>query len=305
MNIIHFNTPPSSGSAVTVGSFDGIHLGHKKIFSLLKKISLQYNIPGIIITFRQHPRLIVQPSYNLKLLTLIDEKIELLQKLDIDFVQFLDFNKQMADLSAEEFIKKYLIDKLNLKHLIVGFNHRLGKNRQAGYEELKAIGQKLGFQVHLVSPLIYKNNYISSSRIRKALTNCDLENANNMLGYNYFCYARVVKGNNIGSKLGFPTANLLINKQKLLPCPGVYAVKVKINNNTYNGILNYGKRPTIDSSPNLIPEVHIFDFSENIYNKTIKITFIKRIRDEQKFNSLQELKNQIQIDIKTAKLILS
>ncbi len=293
-----------SGCVATVGSFDGIHLGHRRIFETVKNIAQQKNLPEVIITFRQHPRFIVQPGYKFKLLTTVDEKIELIESLGIGMLQFLNFDKKMASLTAEEFVKHYLVERLNVKSLIVGFNHKFGKRRGAGYEELTLFGSKYGFDVLRVEPVLYKGDPISSSRIRHSLENCILEEANDMLGYNYFFTGKVVQGKKVGQKIGFPTANLNIDKRKLLPCPGVYAVYVHIDSTIHKGVLNYGRRPTIENDVNPIPEVHIISYAGNLYGKSIKVRFVKFLRKEKRFDSTEALRQQISRDIQEALKIL-
>ncbi len=293
-----------SGCVATVGSFDGIHLGHRKIFEHVKQIALDLNLLDVIITFRQHPRFIVQPGYDLKLLTTIDEKISLLDNTGIGMVQLLNFDRKMALLEAEEFVRLYLVERLNVKALVVGFNHRLGRGRGGNYEELVKLGKKYGFSVHKVNPVLHKGKPISSSRIRKSLESCQLDDANKMLGYKYFISGQVVEGKKLGKKIGFPTANLRVDKRKLMPCPGVYAVYVEIDSHTYKGVLNYGRRPTIENDALPVPEVHIINFSENVYNKTLKITLVKHLREERKFSGIEKLKNQIFRDIEQALSVL-
>ncbi len=293
-----------SGCVATVGSFDGIHLGHKKIFKLVSSKAKELNLPDIIITFRQHPRFVVQPSYDMKLLTTIDEKISLMDGAGVSMVKFLEFNRQMAALTAEEFVQKYLVEQLNIKALVVGFNHRLGKGRGAGYGEFVEMGKKYGFSVHKVEPVLFGNEPISSSRIRTCMQECDIEQANKMLGYEYFFYGQVVQGKKLGKEIGFPTANLKVDKRKMLPCPGVYAVRVNTGERQYKGVLNYGRRPTIENDVMLVPEVHIIDFAGNLYNKTIKVSFVKYLRSEKDFGSISELKKSIAQDIERALEIL-
>ncbi len=293
-----------SNTVITVGTFDGVHLGHKAIFATLKKRAQELDLNELVITFRVHPRLVVQPSYDLKLLTLINEKIELISQQNIRHLYILPFDKQMAQLSAEDFVKKYLVEKFGLKHLIVGFDHRFGKNRQAGYEELIPLGKKYGFSVEKVDQVIHNSEKISSSRIRQLISNGKITEANKLLGYNYFINGTVVKGRGIGRKINFPTANILVNKLKLMPKPGVYAVKVLIDNTEKLGVLNYGFRPTFEINAGTTAEVHILDFSEHIYGKNIRISFIARLRDEKKFNSPTELQKQIKRDIAQTRQIL-
>jgi len=293
------------GSVATIGSFDGIHLGHKKIFEDLRLTAYRLNLPSVIITFQQHPRFVLQPHYQFKLLTTLDEKMELISKENIDLVQFLKFDNKMASLNAEEFVKYYLVNRFNIKALVIGFNHKFGKSRSAGYKELSQLGKKYNFEVYKTAPVLYNKEPISSSRIRKALDNCQLQDANNMLGYKYFFSGKVVEGKKLGYKIGFPTANLLIDKRKQMPCSGVYAVFVKIDNSIYQGVMNYGKRPTIDNDQKLIPEIHILNFSGNLYNKRLKVSLIKFIRREQNFSSINQLKKQIQKDILTTKKIFT
>ena len=304
MKIIQHNESLKN-TIITVGTFDGVHRGHQAIITQLLTKAKQLNLNDLIITFSLHPRLIVQPDYDLKLLTTKDEKILLLQKFKINHLYFLPFDQNMANWDAETFVRKILIEKFGLKHLIVGFDHRFGKNRQAGYNELKQLGEKYGFTVEKVEPVIYNGQKISSSRIRKLITDGQIKLANKLLGYNYLAIGKVIKGSGIGRKINFPTANILVHKQKLLPKYGVYAVKVQTDNFDGLGVLNYGIRPTISTDPQPVLEVHILDFNQNIYNHPIKIQFIDRIRDEKKFNSLSELQNQIHHDILTARKIFS
>ena len=293
-----------SGSVATVGSFDGIHIGHKQIFYQVKKLATELNLPDVIVTFRQHPRFVVQPGYDMKLLTTIDEKINILDKIGIGALQLLNFDKQMASLDAEDFVRLFLVERLNVKALVVGFNHRIGRGRGGDYEELVKLGQKYGFSVHKVNPVLYEGEPISSSRIRKSLESCQLDDANKMLGYKYFISGQVIEGKKLGKKIGFPTANLQVNKRKLMPCTGVYAVYVEIDSQTYKGVLNYGRRPTIENDVQPVPEVHIFDFHGNLYGESIKVSLVKYFRKEKKFDTTEQLKKQIQQDILNARSVL-
>ncbi len=300
MKIIQ-HTETLKNTIITVGTFDGVHRGHQAIIKKLLNKAKHLKLNDLAITFNLHPRLVVQPGYNLKLLTTPDEKIQILEKLHVNHIYFLPFDKNMANLDAEDFVRKILLEKFDIKHLIVGFDHRFGKNRQAGYQELTLLGQKYGFTVEKVDPIIYNGEKISSSRIRKLISDGKIKQANELLGYNYFATGKVITGKGIGRKINFPTANILVHKLKLLPKFGVYAVKVHTDDFSGIGVLNYGIRPTISTDAQPVLEVHILDFNQDIYNQPIKIEFIDRIRDEKKFASINELQAQIRKDIETTR----
>ncbi len=303
MHILDLENPVKN-TVITVGTFDGVHLGHKKILSTLRHRAKQLHLNDVVVTFRVPPRLILNPNANIKVLTLIDEKIKLIEQQGISFLYILPFDRQMAQLPAEEFVRRYLVQGLGMKHLVVGFDHRFGKNREAGYEELVKTGEKYGFTVEKVDALLLNGEKVSSSRIRQAISEGKIEQANNLLGYNYFFSGTVTPGKKIGRLLKYPTANISINQLKLMPAYGVYLVKVLLDTFKGYGILNYGLRPTIEDQGKPRAEVHILDFSGDIYRKKIKIELITKLREEKKFQSLQALQKQISMDEQKARELI-
>jgi len=288
---------PIKNTVITIGTFDGVHRGHQQILNILKQRAFETKLNDLVITFRLPPRLILNPNAPMRVLTLIDEKIELLNKQHVKNLYILPFDKNTAQMDAETFVRRFLVEKFGLKHLIVGYDHRFGKDRQAGYEQLLEIGKKYGFTVEQVQPVKHGNLTVSSSLIRNALQNGDIKLANDLLGYNYFFRGKVIQGKRLGKKLSYPTANLRINPLKLMPKLGVYAVRVESDDFSGYGVLNYGLRPTIDHDTRPAAEVHILDFNRQIYGKTLRISLVQRLRDELKFSSLHQLSKQIAIDI--------
>ncbi len=286
-------------ASVTIGSFDGVHLGHQKVLEQLKKNSAAHQTKSVVICFDPHPRIFFDANTDLRLLNTNKEKIELLEKQQIDYFILEKFTKDFADQEPEIFIRA-LIKHLNMKYLLIGYDHQFGKNRNGNFEHIKALEQRLGFKTIKIDALKEKDLALSSTKIRQTLQNGDIEHANKYLGYCYFISGKVVQGNMIGRKLSFPTANIDIsNKYKLIPKNGVYIVRATINRKNVYGMMNIGYRPTIDGKK-LISEVHFFDFDQDIYEQEIDICFLHRMRDEQKFNSLDALKKQLQADKKNA-----
>ena len=284
---------------ITIGSFDGLHKGHEKIISYLKKKSGK----SVVFTFLEHPRKVLFPEQKFSLLYTNDEKIEKFKQLGIDYLIMFNFTKEIANLNADEFIKQILVDKIGIKSLIVGFNHSFGKNRQGNIENIKKLSRLYNFSVKKVDALLVDNIKISSSIIRKLIESGEIITANKYLGYNYSISGTVISGKKIGRAIGFPTANISIADDKLIPENGVFAVDVKIKDKLYAGMLNIGFRPTLkENIATKQIEVHILNFNENIYNKTISIIFKSKIRDEIKFNNIQELKKQLLIDKKNMEL---
>lgn len=288
----------SSYTVVTVGTFDGLHLGHQKIIRRMKELAKENNGETILVTFDPHPRLVVNSkSYDIKFINTQKRKFELLDKLGIDHLIIIPFTKDFAKTSSEDFIKGYLIDHIGAKKLIVGYDHHFGRNREGNYQKLHQLGEKHGFDVEEISAQYIDNHEaVSSTKIRNALMDGDVNLANKMLGYEYSITGIVVEGNKIGRTIGFPTANIEIeDKYKLIAAGGVYACKVNIDGNIYLGMGNIGTRPTVGiNGP--VTEVHIFDFDKDIYGEEITIYFLNRIRDEKKFNNLDELKSQLEHD---------
>ena len=282
---------------VTIGIFDGVHIGHKSLLNKLKEVSHNVNGETTIITLWPHPRIFFNQLENFGLLTLLDEKIKIVENLGIDNLIIIEFNEKIANLNYEKFLTDYLIKRIDPCYVIVGNNHHFGKNREGNINKLKEFSEYYGFKLEIVN-ISYLNNFkVSSTTIRNLLINGDIKNANLLLGYEYFIKGTVIKGSGIGKKIGFPTANIKIDDYKLKPQNGVYAVKVEIDTNCYYGMMNIGYRPTINEQKHeLTLEVNIFDFQSDIYEKEIIVKFIEKLRDEQKFQSKEKLINQLYKD---------
>jgi riboflavin kinase / FMN adenylyltransferase len=281
-------------AVVTSGTFDGVHLGHQKILKRLNEVAQQFGGESVVITFYPHPRSVVSTeNQSVKLLSTFEEKAEFLQQNGVNHLLVIPFTREFSELKTEEFIQKILVDKIGTKKLVIGYDHRFGKNREGGFDYLRANAQKYGFDVEEIPRQDVENIGVSSSKIRKALAEGDVQTANHFLGRNYSLSGIVVKGKQLGRTIGFPTANVQTGEaDKLIPHKGVYAVKVKYNDEFFGGMLNIGFRPTVEGTFQTI-EVNIFDFDKEIYGENITIEFIQKIRNEQKFNGLDELKAQI------------
>lgn len=281
---------------ITVGTFDGVHLGHQKIITHLVKKAKQKNCGTLLLTFDPHPRKVVQPSNAPMLLQTIEERSEILSKLGLEIIFVQPFTKAFSKLNAEEYVKDILVNQLNVEHLLVGYNHRFGKNRTANIFDLKKLGKKYKFSVSEIQAHIVNKITVSSTKIRHAINNGNIKYANSLLGHTYKLKGIVMKGRQNGKKIGFPTANVKINeREKILPKNGVYAVKVNYNKMTNLAMMNIGTNPTF-SGNYISNEVHLINWDGNLYKKEIEIFFIERIRDEKKFNSIQDLSIQLQND---------
>jgi len=282
----------------TVGFFDGVHLGHRFLIDELKRIAQDQKRLSAVVTFISHPRKVLHADFQPLLLTTFDEKMEQLSTTGIDLCIVLDFSVEMSKLNAFDFLNDILFKQFNVRTLLVGHDHRFGHNRAEAFPEYKTYGEKIGIQAIQATRFTLPDcTHISSSDIRNALKNSDIEKANKLLGYNYSIAGNVTDGFKIGRKLGFPTANIdPIDNEKQIPATGVYAVKVFVENSSFGGMLNIGSRPTIDKDEHISIEVNIFDFDKDIYNQQIKVVFVGKIRDEQKFNSLDELIFQLHQD---------
>ena len=281
---------------ITVGTFDGVHLGHQKIITHLIKKAKQKNCGTLLLTFDPHPRKVVQPSNAPMLLQTIEERSEILSKLGLEIIFVQPFTKAFSKLNAEEYVRDILVNQLNVEHLLVGYNHRFGKNRTANIFDLKKLGKKYKFSVGEIQAHIVNKITVSSTKIRHAINNGNIKYANSLLGHTYKLKGIVMKGRQNGKKIGFPTANVKINeREKILPKNGVYAVKVNYNEMTNLAMMNIGTNPTF-SGNYISNEVHLINWDGNLYKKEIEIFFIERIRDEKKFNSIQDLSIQLQND---------
>lgn len=290
---------------VTAGTFDGVHIGHRKIINRLNELSTIIHGESVVLTFEPHPRLVIFPDDNqLKLLNTLEEKIKLLESVGVQHLIVIPFTRDFSRLSAKEYVQTILIDKLHLRKLVIGYDHQFGRNREGSIEELKKMAPELNFEVEEIPPQDIDAVKVSSTKIREALKNGDIYQANTFLTYPYNIKGIVVHGNKRGREIGFPTANLSVTDHlKLVPADGVYAVKVELNNKFYDGMLNIGFRPTLDGKSHEI-EVHIFDFNEEIYSKELKVQFISKIRQEFKFNNIDELSEQLIKDAIMAKQLL-
>lgn len=297
-------------AVVTIGTFDGVHFGHQKIISHLNEIARQKNGETVILTFFPHPRMILHPEdKGIKLITTMQEKAERLEKLGIDHLIITPFTRDFSNLSPQEYISNILVDKIGTRHIVIGYDHRFGKDREGGLEHLQQYSSDFNFEVEEIPEQDINDVSVSSSKIRNAILNGDVKTANDFLGYPFHLTGKVIKGDQIGRTLGFPTANLFVEETyKLIPEDGIYAVRVQINPTvdqaiTLNGMAYIGHRPTINGMTHNI-EVNIFDFNEDIYGSTIRINFLHYIRGDVKFSSLDELKVQLAKDEKDIRSIL-
>ncbi len=295
---------PSKPVVATMGVFDGVHQGHLQIIKELKETALQKNALAVVITFNPHPRQVLQPTQHIQLLQSLEEKISRFEKTGIDALIVIPFTKEFSCLTAEQFTKQILTDKLHIIHFIIGHDHLFGKNRQGNFETLEQLGKQYGFSINQVKPFKNEHITISSSIIRESLENGDVKTAAWLLGYPYALSGTVVSGNKIGRSLGYPTANLKIGEvNKLVPAKGVYASFVAIDGIIYKGMTNIGYRPTLDATT-LTIETNIFNFDKDIYGKKITVCFMERIRNEVKFEGLTHLQEQLARDKETTEKIL-
>jgi riboflavin kinase/FMN adenylyltransferase len=296
---------------VTIGRFDGVHLGHRKLIDRLKNIARENIGQSVIITFNPSPEEVLYASEEkkIRLLNIQQEKEELLRNLGIDYLLVIPFTEAFSKITSEDFIKDYLIEKIHLKELVVGFSHHFGYDREGDFIQLNNLGKKYGFRVNEIPMEDIQKRNITAVKIRKSLKDGLIKEANELLGYPYSISGLVFHGNQIGRTIGFPTANIDVKdtyKNKLIPKQGVYAVLIQCHDNQYKGMANIGYRPTIKHDrPTLTTEVHIFNFSKEIYGKNLTIYFVHRIRDEVKFDGLEQLKEQLAKDRKLSLQILA
>jgi riboflavin kinase / FMN adenylyltransferase len=293
-------------AVVTSGTFDGVHVGHQKILDTLKNIAKKLGGETVLITYWPHPRLVLDPaSDTIKLLTTFEEKSRVLENFGLDHLIKIPFTKEFSQLSSAEFIQNILVDGIGTKTLVIGYDHKFGHNREGSFESLKANSSNYGFNIREIPRQDVKNVGVSSSKIRKSLSNGDIHISNQFLGWEYCLNGTVVGGNQLGRKIGFPTANIKIDSPlKLIPAEGSYAVRVIHDNNNYEGMLNIGTRPTVNGGNQTI-EVNIFDFDKQIYGDEIRIKMVRLIRKENKFENLELLKEQLVLDRELSKNMLS
>lgn len=306
---VHFdvNTLPNIKNAiVSQGTFDGVHLAHKKIIERLKQIASIKDGETVLITFEPHPRMVLFPDdHGLQLLSTLNEKIHLLEKAGIDHLIILPFTKEFSRQTSEQFIRTILVNKIKTNTLVIGYDHRFGKNREGSFEHLKESSSLYGFEVEEIPEQDIDDIAVSSTKIRKALLNNDIQTAQKYLGNSYSLEGKVVKGKQLGRTIGYPTANIEVeNTFKLIPQDGVYAVWVWYNKAKFGGMLNIGNNPTVEGKGRSI-EVNIFDFEKEIYTEILKIEFVSKLRNEEKFNGLDALKAQLHLDKQNALSILN
>lgn len=282
---------------LTLGTFDGIHLGHRKILEKVKKKATVSHSRSLLITFDPHPRKIITPDYHIKLLTNQSEKTKLLEATGIDILLVINFTKEFSQLTSEEFIKEYLLKHIGIKEIIVGHDHHFGKGRSGDANTLRKLGVENNFEVTMVDAYKINGETVNSTAIRKALIEGDIKKANTFLGRRYSFDGTVIQGDQRGRTLGFPTANILAeNHDKLLPALGIYAVNFFIEGETVKGLMSVGKRPTFYNSGETVTEVYLYDFDRDIYGKKVSVEIVDWIRGEEKFNSAEELIAQMQKD---------
>ncbi len=287
-----FNNP-----VITIGTFDGVHLGHQKIIAALKDQARKINGETVIITFDPHPRKVVNAAQSMQLINTLNEKIHLLNALDIDHLVVVPFTKAFAEQTADDYIKNFLIDKFHPHTIIIGYDHRFGKSREGDLLLLEKESRIFSYELHEIPKYVIDEISISSTNIRKALLNSNIETANKLLGYDFFFEGLVVNGDKLGRTLGYPTANLEYqNLDKIRLGHGVYAVYADIEGNREKGMLSIGDRPTLDKEPAEKVEVNVFDFDQDIYGQQVKVTVKKFLRPQVKYASLEELIQQLAID---------
>ena len=308
MNIFHSisDFTPAKKTIVTLGTFDGVHIGHRKIIEKLISSTLEGTYESLILTFFPHPRMILQADSKIKLLNTIEEKSVLLGQIGLDHLVIHPFDKDFSRLTAEDFVKKVLVEQFNIHKIIIGHDHRFGRNRTATIDDLIIYGEQYGFEVEQISAQEINEVSVSSTKIRTALAEGNITLANSYLGYPYFFTGVVVQGKQLGRTLGFPTANIRIkDEHKLIPKNGVYVVQSIIEQRTVYGMMNIGFNPTIGEEGVLTIEVHFFDFNSDLYHKEIVISILFFIRKEEKFDSLLLLQIQLEKDKRVALQLLN
>ena len=281
---------------VTIGTFDGVHVGHKKVLKNLIKDAHKKKSETILLTFFPHPRIVLQKDAGIKLINTIDERIDLLEAIGLDHLIIQKFTKKFSNQSALEFVRNVIVNSLNTRKLFVGYDHQFGKNREGNFDQLQDYGVSYEFSVKEISQKELDAITISSTKIRKALEEGYIEKANQYLGYNFMLTGKVIKGQNLGEKIGFPTANIFIKESyKLIPKTGAYIVRSTIKGVKVYGMMNIGYRPTVSGKHQTI-EIHFFDLNKDLYDKKIKVEVLKFLRNEKKFDSVDELKEQLQLD---------
>lgn len=300
------NFPGSANAVVTIGTFDGVHIGHQQIIRNLRKLAAETHGETVLLTFFPHPRMVLQPDDNdLKLITTMVEREELLRSFGIDHLIIQPFDKQFSRISATEFVRDQLMQKIGMKTLVIGYDHHFGRNREGSYKDLEEMAPVYGFRLEEINEQVINHIAVSSTKVRKALLEGDIDSANQLLGHRFSFRGKVVMGDKIGRTLGFPTANIEIPEAyKLVPAEGIYAVQIRIGQQLKKGMLYIGTRPVVNGK-SLRIEVNIFDFDQEIYNQEIQVMFVSRIRGDLPFTDINALKEKMKEDKVIATKLLS
>ena len=290
------NFPASEGSIVTIGTFDGVHLGHQQILKQLIDTSQQSKLKSVMLTFSPHPRMVLQPDISMRLIQTIEERERALRKTGLDYLVIHPFSEKFSRLSADDYVKQILVEKLNVRKVVVGYDHRFGRNRTASLEDMYNYADIYDFEVIEIDVKKIKSTAVSSTKIRKAIDEGDIALANSYLGDPFTLEGIVVHGDKRGRELSYPTANIeLQNKHKIIPKQGVYLIQSDLDNQVVYGMMNIGTKPTFDTT-NPSVEVHFFDWNGDLYGQTLQVKLLKWVREEQKFDSVEELQAQIHAD---------
>jgi len=297
LKLSHSKTDEIKASVITIGTFDGVHIGHQKIIKRLVSVSKQKGLKSVVLTFFPHPRMVLQPDFDMKLLHTIAERKKVLSKFGLDELFVKPFTAAFSNLSAHDYVEQILVEALKAKHIIIGYDHHFGKNRSANIHDLKRFGKEFDFEVEEISVQDIEEVSVSSTKIRTALTEGDVHTANAYLGYPYFLTGTVIKGKGLGKTINFPTANIYIEESyKLIPKKGVYVVSSQIDGETVFGMMNIGTNPTVETKEKASIEVHFFKLDQSLYDATLAIEIHHRLRDEHKFESLEQLQAQLKKD---------
>lgn len=299
------NLPSIKKPVLTIGTFDGVHKGHQSILSHLKNTAKKIGGESVVFTFHPHPRIALNPDdHGLELIQTLDDRIKKLENLGIDHLILFPFTKEFSRLTATEFVRNILVNQLHIHTLTIGYNHHFGRNREGSIDLLKELAPVYGFYVDEIPAFVESEKSISSTKIREAISQGVVQEAQNFLGEIFHFSGHVVEGDKIGTGIGFPTANILVNKLQLVPKKGVFAVKVKLDSRIVEGMMNIGNRPTISENGERRVEIHLFDFSENIYGKELVVYLIDRVREEKSFPSIEALTEQLKNDENLCRRIL-
>lgn len=300
------NFPGTANAVVTIGTFDGVHIGHQQIIRHLRKLAAETKGETVLLTFFPHPRMVLQPDDNdLKLITTMEEREELLRSFGIDHLIIQPFSKEFSRISATEFVRDQLIQRIGMKTLVIGYDHHFGRNREGSYKDMEEMAPIYGFRLEEINEQMINDVAVSSTKVRKSLLDGDIETANHLLGHRFSIRGKVVEGDRIGRALGFPTANIEIAEPyKLIPQNGIYAVQAKVQNVMKNGMLYIGNRPVVGGIERRI-ELNIFDFDSEIYNENVQVFLVSRIRGDLPFEDLDSLKEKMKEDKVIATKLLS